>query len=258
MVGSRHKVARPGIRTTVLDVQQIDRHNGSVALEPELRARLNTWTRPTEVVFFLPRHTKLDWLAGFLRKQRRNASLDRSRDLATKPTTTILSNNHKVFRIHTNPTRHATFSPRCTLRGTVHVAFSVLPVSHRGSRFKRLVRKGRRKDRLIQHQIRVSKTGLDITDLPLIGYFAPERHNTILKFVPVDVVPLNRLKVSPGHRVPIQTSIGTTWTKTIHRIECERQWLEIDLNRLDCLRGCFFINSCDGQNRVAFIKRLIR
>ena len=139
LISSRHKVTGPCIRTTVLNVKQVNRHDGSVALKPKLRSSLNPRTCAAKVVFFLAGHPKLDWLSSFSRKQCWNTSLYRSGNLAAESTTTVLTDQHEVFRVHANPTRHTTFGPRGTLRGTVHVAFAVLPVSHRCSCFKRLV-----------------------------------------------------------------------------------------------------------------------
>src|SRR5262249_57235127 len=61
------------------------------------------------------------------------------------------------------------------LRRAVHVQLAVLPVRHRRPRFERLVARIRTDERLVENEISLLESGLDISDLPLVGMLSERK-----------------------------------------------------------------------------------
>ena len=196
-------------------------------------------------------------LPALPRQQRRNRHLDRAERLAAEAAAAVLGDQDQILGRDADQPRRRAVRAGGALGGGVQIALAVLPVRHGAARLERLVRHGLVEHRLVEYEVRLRESGLDVAHLPLVGGGAARRELTPLGGGPVGALPLDGRHVRPGHRVAVEAGVRSSRAQAVERVEHERQRLEVEPDELDGIRGRRLVDRGHGQNRLAFVPRLV-
>src|SRR5262249_6497948 len=219
-------VALRSVGPAVLDGEDVDRGDAPVLAEADTRSRLNARTRAPDEVLFLAGYAHHHRLAGLLREQCRDRHRLRAGNLAAEAAAGELTDQHDVFRLDPDPSRDVRHGLHRALRRTVQMQLAVLPRGHRRPRLERLMRRRLGEEGLVEDEIGLLESGVEVAEAPLVGRLAHGQPR-VGRFGEDLLRPLERFQLAVDVGVPLEARVRPARPQAVERIDGKGQWLEI-------------------------------
>ena len=172
--------------------------------------------------------------------------------LAAEAAARVLADDHHLGLVHADPACDRGDGLRDALGRAVQIERAVAPVGHGRPGLERLVVRGRGVEGLVEHECRVTESGLDVAVAPLAPRVA-ERQRAVGRRGKGLRAPLHRGDLAADKCVALQPGVRAAGTQAGHRVDHERQRLEIQPDELDGGRRRGFVDGGNGENRLALV-----